>query len=412
VIIIPKKVSKNKKYVIAALAIVLLLFLVYFLAFSPYSPFVSDDDSDSSTPTTKIASTITLIDYASGEDVSDWMEVSIWLPDDDAEFDDEDDPYRLSNFDEDVQSVQADHVDEDLRNVEYAWLEIDPDDRSPFSGHNTAYGGIAAGTDDFRPLVGGANYDYIFYVYHPPENVTVNALTRTINAGGPGGNVTDWIIQGFNIFDLRKGSPIGDEWNGWTCSNLTIVMDQPNYDVTDPHYGDTGIQEWDIDDDEYADMDAEEREWIFDHRNWRTAAPLYDIADDLDKEYDEDLNMMTNAFVVRFRFNTTVSEVDGATTEVNATLMERNFDAYDIEIVYSNDTIYCIFTEPKTWADELLSFDIQITMGTAINCTGDSATTLVHECGVFTGRLTLPYDDAPIGVFTQLAQAPLPRYCL
>ncbi len=392
-VIIPKLTSKKgKKYALISVAIISFFFLGYFLAFSPYSPFVSTGDV--ATPTTKSTSTIKLIDFATGEDVSDWVEISIWMPKDtDTDFSDDDDPYRLSKFDEDVDSDNADDVAEDLRSYAYVWLEIDPDNDSPYGGYDAVTGGML--TDDYRPLIGGANYDYTFYVYHAPENVTINVL----NSGLEGGD------------DALGNSPAGsnglDEWDGAASGNFTIVLDMDRTDASALHYGDSSDEDWDITDDDYADMDEDEINWLIDQRNFRTIAPMYDIADDLDKDYTDDLEKITNAFAIRFSFNDSISETDGAVNEVNITIVERDFDSETLEVVYgSNNTVFIIFIAPVTYAMGL-DFDIEIELGSGINCSGDVLSASIPTYGVDVGRLQIPQDLSPLGSFTALDNAPL-----
>jgi hypothetical protein len=70
-------------------------------------------------------SSFQLISYVDGEDVSDFVEISVWVPDDEAEFDETEDIYTWSNFEEEESSKDADDVSIDLSGIEYAWLEID-----------------------------------------------------------------------------------------------------------------------------------------------------------------------------------------------------------------------------------------------------------------------------------------------
>lgn len=293
-----------------------------------------------------------------------------------------------------------------MRDHAYGWIEMDPDHRTVFCGHLAAYGGIAADTNDFRKLIGNGNYDYTFYVYHPPENVTLSAITMTAGTGMNCTTGADTVMGGMYIPTPGAYGGIGDEWNGHASANITIHLDVPHYDLTDPHFGQAGIHEWDIETTDFQDFDAEEREWVYDQRNWRTAAPLYDLRDDLQKEFSDDLDKITNAFVVRIVFNQTIDPIDTANTHVNFTLMERDFNSYNIETIISNDTLYCVFLRPEVWNNGyLLSFDIQLVFNTNfINCSTylNGGGVYSRGAGIYSGRLVLTYDDAPIGAFTQL----------
>ncbi len=324
--------------------------------------------------------------------MSDWVEISIWMPkDDDTDFSKNGDSQRISKFDENVDADNADGVDEDLRDYAYVWLEIDPNDDSPYGGYDALTGGMI--TDDFRPLIGGANYNYIFYVYHAPENITINVL----NSG----------LEGPNTVNYAAGSNGLDEWDGVSDQNVTIYLDMDRTDASALHYGDASDENWDIDDDDYDDMDEDEINWLVDQRNFRTIAPMYDIVNDLDKSFNDDLERITNAFAIRFSFNDSISETDGAATEVNITLVYRNFDSETIEVVYgSNNTVYAIFIAPVSFSMGL-DFDLEIEMGSDINCSGDVLSAVIPTYGVDVGRLQIPNDISPLGTFTALENAPL-----
>jgi hypothetical protein len=381
--------KKSQQMIALALIVAILGVSIYFIG--DYAGLWAA--SPSTTPTTKLTSTFTLIDYNTGEDVSEWVEISVWTPDpDDIPFDSDEDPYRLANFDEDVTSQDAADVTIDLRSHSVAWLEIDPDHESDYGG----YAGVFAAptVDDYRQLTGGANYDYTFYVYHEPSDVDIDILDR--NRGLGHWNVSR-IIQ---LLTVRT-----DDING------TIVLNLPWNSTAGIHAGEVGNDGWDIDDDELDDMIADfdpvtlrygdELEWLYSQNNFRTIAPFYDPADDTLKDYDSDLEKLTNAFVIDFTFNATINMTDqhDAFTDdaqVNFTIYERDWKSLDVEILRSGAHLYVIFLSPFTCYPGGFSFDFEMVLGDSINVSA-----------VETGRMVIPRDENNLGAFTAYSAAHL-----
>jgi len=344
------------------------------------------------TPSTKATSTFTFIDYNTGEDVSHWVEASVWTPDtDDLPFTESEDVFRVTNFDEDVSSSDCDDIAIDLRSHDYAWLQIDPDYESDYGGYNAVF--AAPTVDDYRLLIGGANYDYLFYVYHEPSDVDIVVLDR--NRGND-----IWNMSRITAADADR-QVLSDNING------TVVMNMPWNSTVGWHAGTTGGDEWDIDEDDLDVIDdgidpitleyTDEMEWLRDQRNFRTIAPYYDLVDDTLKDYDSDLERITNAFAVRFSFNTTINMTDyfnpttpglAADAQVNFTLYERDYIAEPAEIIFSGDEIYVVYLDPITFSG-IYSFDFEIDLGPGINCSA-----------VETGRLIVPQDDHNLGAYT------------
>lgn len=375
------KAKKRRKRLIYGGSGALLLIGILSLAFVAYSPFSPWSywwvEDTTTTPTTKATSTFTLIDYNTGEDVSDWVEISLWTEDDDdLPFDDKD-PFRITNFDEEISSKDANDVTYDLRTVSYAWLEIDPDFESVYGGYNGVDNPVVS--NDFRLLLGGKNYDYLVPVYHLPSNISVNVLDRVTS--------DEW-----NETSISAGLKYTRNDNG----SYVVILDLPHNSTNQPHCGDDDGANWEIDDEEFDDMTATELLWLYDQRNFRSIAPFYDMVDDDDKDYDDDLEIVTNCFAVNFTFNDTVSLVDGELTQVNITLDERDYVAEPAEVVVSGASILIIFYEPILCYPGPYSFDIDIGVSTDINCTS-----------VTTGRIFTPEDDDNLGDWTLINTAPL-----
>ena len=336
-----KKKRRNKRLALGIGFLVIAGFVAYGIYWSvtnPQSPFVT-------TPTPSEVSTFQLFSKVDGEDVSDFVEISVWIPDDDAEFDETEDIFTISNFEEDKSSMDAEDVEIDLSGVEYAWLEIDPDSEVLFA-------------EDWILLYGGANYDYKVYVYDQSTDVNFNILDE----------------------DTMAGVTVGD-----------LAMSGGYLAVIDvPHATETAAQlhvgtNWDMEQSEFDDLTDSEKADYYDEKNWAGQYPTYNPADDLEKKYDDDLEQLTDAFALKFTFNTTVSTTDGATTQVNCTMES----GAPVDVVYSGTFIYMIFYEALEFENG--AQDVYFDMDTADD---------IHVDNVHSGRLVVPRDDDSLGAFT------------
>jgi hypothetical protein len=395
--------NPNTKFYVGGAILGIALIAMLCIAYAPFSPWYMwwVEDDTATTPTTKAYSTFTLIDYVTGEDVSDWVEITVWEPTSAADFDNDEDPFIRTNFEEMESSKDAADVAVDLRDGAYYWVEIDPDDDVVYggydafaaSGHPTRYGAL---TDDYRFIVGGANYDYLMYVFHLPYNTSINVLNRTEGVGHVGAaelTADEWLIgtHGVGAANVPTG-------NG----TYTVYLDVPMNATEGLHTGSTGAHDWDMDSDVTDLFDWEDLRWSQDQRNFRTQAPFYDIQDDTEREFDDELEVLTNAFCVRFTFNVSVNH--NASCEVTFELVERNYENYPIEVVEHATFIDCIFYEPITFSEgDLPSFDFNITV--------KPGTLLAQGIGVTRvscGRIAVPQDQSALGAFYELSRAPLP----
>jgi len=316
----------------------LLVGIIAFMAVQSLSPYIGS----SSTPTN--ASTFKLISYVDGEDVSNFVEISIWTPDSDAEFNDVEDIYRMSNFEEKETSVDAEDVSIDLSAYTYAWIEIDPDAETVFESN-------------WFLLYGGVNYAYTFKVYHQTSDVNFNMLAAT------------------TLDEITVGAYSTD-------ADLLILMDCPHNTTTDLHYG----SNWAISTEDYTEMSASELEELRDEKNYRCQAPIYDPSDDNEKEADDPLEKLTNAFAIRLTFNGSISTVDNAVTQVNCTVDDSD---ESIEVVISGTYIYLIFYEIIDFEAGSYDFIIEMEFGNQI-----------HLDNAHTGRISVPRGDDNLGAFT------------
>jgi len=310
-------------------------------------------------------STWTLIDYTTREVVGDFVEISVYI--DDQDIDETSDIYSLTNFDEVVTSDDAEDVSLDLTDVKYAWVEIEPDGEEVYS-------------NNFHLYIGGANFDYTIEVYHLASNISMTNINRgNMSLFGCSCNLTDCTQIGGDIY---PGS--------WCNGNYTMALDVPLWTTGAPHCDD----HWDM---EHCppDMDEpDEEDWLitYNERSHRCEAPLYNPANDDSKEYESHLEQITEAFALKITFNGTINCTDGSGYQVNMTIMDELYSE-PIEIVSCGDSIYVIFYDPINFNPKLYSFSYEILFGDTITWSDIEA-----------GRLTIPKGAkaCPIGTFTSL----------
>jgi len=288
----------------------------------------------------KTASTYTVRSHPDLEDVSNFVEMDIWIPKSSATFDDMDDIYTLTNFEREVTGTDADDISIDLRDVPYAWAEIT---------------GNSVFENDFILLVGWKNTDYDFPIYH---------LTSDVN---------------FNILDSNMNEAFTVSYQG--DSNFTAVLDAPHRTTTNNHYG-VG---WEVSATDFADYTDAQKLEVWDEKYTRVQAPTLDpTLDTADHEYIEGLERYTEYLALKLTFNDSVSTVDGNALEVNCTIAKGE----NVRAVYSGTIIYLIVTDIINFEDG--AYDFKFEMQIAVN---------ISISAVASGRLTVP-NNSP-GVFTQ-----------
>ena len=390
-----QKKKNTKMYVVVGVLLFTLLGVSLF-AFVPWSTIYPPETTPDTTLT---RSTFTLIDYRTGEDVTPWVEISVWTPDaDDLPFD-ANDAQTIGNFDEEISSADANTVSIDLSDHAVAWLEIDPDYESDYGGYDAGvlYGdGVVTQSRDMRKLIGGINYNYRVYVYHIPTNVSVAMLGR----GDMDGTGFPYLGDA-QPYNNTWYLPIAEGLMRGTDGDYTIYLNMPEGSANGYHAGDTGGDEWNIDADELADIVADaavhpwdidyDLLWLQDQSNFRTIAPLYDLTDDTDDDFITEIEQHTNCFNIRFTMNTSISETDGNTAQVNFTIMDRDFNEIPAEILIHAEFVDVIFYEPITCYDQLYNFDVRIEFADWIYLTS-----------VTTNRILTPNDRNNLGGVTLL----------
>jgi len=275
------------------------------------------------TPTELTTSTFTTLSSISGDDVSNFVEMDIWVPKADATFDEgyEDITALTTNFEREETNSDADDISIDLRDYDYVWAEI--------TG-NTVF------DNTFYLLIGGMNYDYLFYVHDRTSDINFNILNSTMDSITIPGQATN--------------------------DNYTAILNAPGYTITDNHYGDIG---WDLTNTEFDELSAREKEVVWDETEWMDQYPVYVPTDDTNNNYDRDFEKITNAPALKFTFNATINITDGATTQINCTIGR----GYPIETLISGANLYMVWYEGFDFNPDPYTFEFEMWFGSAINVT-------------------------------------------
>lgn len=335
----PKQKGINKKYlyILGGITLVLLIIAGYSLyALSPYA----DTTTTTTTPTTD-ASTIALVSRADREDVSNFVEIDIWVPKATAEFDEEADIFALAtNFELLGTTKEADDISIDFTDYDYIWIEIDPDGTSVFS-------------NDFHLITGGANYNYDFYVDHLASDVNFNMLDDT--------TMDEVSVSGFQ-----------------TDGNYTVLFDVPHHTTSNIHANDD--PKWAISEDDWTDMSISEKAVYYDEANFRDEGTLFDptvASDNAKQNMDLKFSSITEAFAFKMTFNDTIG-TSTSVTGVNMTIDDDkiNGNAYRLDDgIYS----YIVFDSPITFTSGVQELGLEIEFGANITLSN------MHS-----GRLTIP----------------------
>ena len=306
--------------------------------------------------TTVSATTIELECYVSGEDVS-WVKVNVWFPKDSSIFDDPEDIRTKSMYELEVTADEAEDVSIDVSEIPYFIVEIDPADASVYS--NTEF-----------VEIGGYNRVLDYKVKDRVTDYNFNVLDGTMGA------IDLTYVNG------DTGVPLGNRTV--TSDNYTLIMDCDHYMTTaaQMHYGD----DWETTTSEFNDLDASDKLWFYDEKNFACLDVIYDTSVDTDKDFDDPLERLTNAPAIKFTFNTSLSTVDGNAAQVNFTVGNE----VPAEIVYSGTFIYLIFYDDISFEYGSVSylFEMQTAAG-------------VHLSDVDSGWLTVPGDDDNTGAFVK-----------
>lgn len=327
-----------REHKVAVLIVVVIIGLSSVFGYIYLAPIAGDEEA--STPISTL-STFPISSRVDLEDISDFQDLTIWVPKDNDKIKTTEDVCTLSLFEKLVTAKDAEDISEDLSIYPHVWLEFIAN--SVFANR-------------FVLLSGVSNRAYELYGYHQSSDVNFNILNSTTM-----GAITVGTFQ--------------------TDGNFTAIMDIPHLTTTNCHYGDS----WDISTTDFTDMTQTEKEEIWDEAGYRGQFPVYDPQIDLEKELDDPLEILTNAFALKFTFNASVSTVDGNVLQVNCTVPS----AYPIDVVYSSTLIYFIFYEELLFNNGPYDFNFEMTFGVNISISN------VHS-----GRIVVPRGDDNLGAFT------------
>lgn len=308
------------------------------------SGLVPDDE-----PTVKTTSTFSFYDAASDEVVTAHLHISVWKNDPDEGTLTGDDIYKLSMYEEEIKTKDAADVTIDLRNIDRIFIEINP-------GLDQYY------MHTYIPRTGGKNQDFLLPVYHRPSNVSINFRDRNT----------------------------GDEWDTLTNIVGTIDLDLPWNSTDELCVG----EDWSISTTEYNALTESEKLDYKDQRGYRVLAPGYDPAVDLDRDYNDELEQITSAFVIRYTFYNSINLTDGSANQVNVTLSDTNEITPPFDVQFAAQYVDLIAYSPIYFNNGPYALGVKIDLGASQNCTK-----------LQTGWGTLPRET--VTSFTALASAPI-----
>jgi hypothetical protein len=282
-----------------------------------------------------------------GEDVSGFTEMSLWIPEDEDDMDEFDDYFVIANFEEEVKSKDMDDVSIDISDYLYVWVEIDPDAQGLFATEWI--------------LLSGVNADYQFMLKDQSTDVNFNMLDRD------------------TLDEITVASYATD-------GNYSILFDCPHYTTTANQLH-ANTDDWDMDDEKWDELDADDKLEYYDESNWAGQYPIYIMTDDDEKDYDEPLEQLTDALAFKMIFNTTVSTTDGSATQVNCTIPDSN---ENIEVIVDGVNIWFVYYEAVTFEGGANSFTFDLEFGADIEISD-----------VDSGRVEVPRSDDNLGAFTK-----------
>lgn len=339
--------SENTKYWIAGGALALVVVIATTVVMTGYNPWATDTTT---TPTPLATSTFELYSGVDGEDVSNFVEMDIWVPKDTATFDEgyEDITALTSNFERKETGKDADDISLDLRTYSYVWAEITGN--TVFE--NTFHLIIPAGINKVHP----------YNVHHSSSAVPFNILTQ--NTG-----------LNISVYTETIGGGVDGNYTGVLMVPISFLA------AANCHYGDN----WDLSTTAFGELTATQQEFYWDQGNWRDQYPIYDPTADTVNEYDRDFEKITDAFSIKIVMNTTINVTDTSDMEVNCTIAK----GYPIETLISGDTLYLVWYEGFNFLDSAYTFDFELSFGANITVTT-----------AYSGRVLVPGSLSSLSTYT------------
>ena len=313
-------------------------FLVGYIQGLQVAPSVSVDET-----------TFVGYDYVSGEDVSGHAHIKIMGLKATVENPTSDEIRTISNYEELEAVDDIEDISVDLSEVPYYYIVFNP--------------------------AGDQYWETTYQLEFGMRNVANKELILYHNASDVEGTILD-----------------GTDLNEWDLSSaLThglIVIDVLHESALELHKGDG----WDLSTTEYADLETVDQLFYQDQANYRCEFPTYNPSLDSDKDGQDELELVTNVFAIEFTFNTTVSLVDGAVTQINMTINDDS----PIKLAYSATKIFMLFYRVIDFKNGAYSVKFDIALGVNITCST-----------VKTVRVPTPYETSSLGTPVDLSTFPL-----
>ncbi len=288
-------------------------------------------------------------DYVSGEEISSHAHIKILGLKDTVENPDSDDIRTLTNFEELEAVDDIEDISVDLSTVPYYYIVINP--------------------------AGDQYWATTYQLEYGMKNVADKEISLYHQASDVDGTILDTSTM--------------DEWD--LTSNIThalLIINIPQESALELHKGDG----WETSTTEYTDLETVDQLFFQNQANYRCEFPTYSPTLDLDKDGQDELEVVTNVFAIEFTFNATVSLVDGATTQINITINDKS----PIDLAYSATKIFMLFHRVIDFEDGAYSVAFDVAMSTHIECSS-----------VKTVRVPVPYETSSLGTPVVLSTFPL-----
>ena len=331
--------------VLGIIAIIVIVSVSGYFLFNYIQGLAIAPDSTTSPSTT----TFVGFDYVSGEDVSGHAHIKILGLKDTVENPDSADIRTLTNFEELEAVDDIEDISVDLSEVSYYYIVFNP--------------------------AGDQYWATTYQLELGMKNVANKELILYHQASDVDGTILDTSTM--------------DEWD--LSSDIThalVVIDVPHESGLELHKGDG----WDTTTTEYTDLETADQLFFQDQANFRCEFPTYSPSLDSDKDGQDDLEVVTNVFAIEFTFNTTVSLVDGAVTQINLTINDNS----PVELAYSATKIYMLVYRVINFENGAYTISFDIAMGVNITCST-----------VKSVRIPVPYETSSLGTAVPLSTFPL-----
>lgn len=326
----PDEKGKNTKYFVGAGILIGATLLILALAV-PWS--VVFPPATTTTTVETPYSYVSMTDWTDRDNLDELCPVEIWG--NDKNIVTIEDMYDFSNYERAVSECYPEKVKDDLSEYTHIMIRVNPDEAT--DGFWTTY-------DYFYPNA-EQNFNYSLYAYH----------------------------EATDMFGAVRDQESSADWDGLTA-NVTVPVWYPISTTTEPHYG-TG---WPISSTDFDDLTTTQLARLYNERYHRSMPTLFSLADDTadHSKTSGDYMTITETSAIEITFNTTISNTDGAATQMNITA------DCDIDFFVEQDgaAIYIVFGESWNCYDNG-AFVTDFEVSCAVNITGAT---------VKIGRIVIP----------------------